>query len=365
MRPNRRLSGFATLSSVNHHSREAENRPVEFSRLSVSAVVCLLLGSCALDEALPVTWNFSFDCKQDASRTQLVELQVAKGGCPIRGAVVFETSKSTWASPGSRPQGLPAGLYAFQGTARDANGQPIASHCTSVQLPAEEAIAISLRGVSACGSVDPGMDGGPGDGGPADTGTPDTGTEGGPPDDGSVPDAGIKCPPDSGTPDMDQDGDGTPDCLDKCPVDPNKVEPGMCLCNPKTTMTKGSLAAGEYLCGPRDDSVRFAMEADGQLHLRVGDAQVWVSNGSPGGGRAAMQGDGNLVIYPLPTNTVPKPASTWSSNTVYFKLDPVTGMRVKDDMGKDVVLHDMSLLTVNANGKVTISHGDKVVWTVP
>ncbi len=303
---------------------------------SVSILFCLLLGSCALDEALPVRWNFSFDCKQDASRTQLVELTVAKGGCPITGLVVFETSTSMWSAPGSRPQGLPAGLYAFQGTARDANRQPIASHCTSVQLPVEEAIAISLRGVSACGSNNTGLDAGPEDSGTADTGTADTGiadtgtadtgTEGGPPDDGSVADASI----------------------DNCPTDPDRTEPGKCGCNAETTMSNATLLVGESLCAPRDDDVRLTMEVDGSLHLYVDGVQVWVSiNKLPDdgsmekGSKAVMQGsDGNLVIR-TPTNS----RSVWSSATS--------------------VPFASKVLTVNANGTATISDATKVYWTVP
>lgn len=287
-----------------YHSRENRRH-----RLKKGTLLCLTLASCIIDEASPVTWKFNIDCKLDADRTKVVELQVAEGQCPIRDPFVYETVSSDWSSPATRRQGFPAGRYAFQATAWDAQGQAVASHCESVQLPRDETINLPLQGTAACG------DDGDGDGSVADQdgGTTPGGGELTSPDAGFAPDAGSvtgdagsvclddsdrdtdgvldcvdECPDDGdkstagqcgcGMADMDQDADGTSDCVDACPADENKTEPGACGCNAKTTLLPGEkLLVGEYLCGPVDDSVRLTMVEDGNLQLRVDGSLEWAS----------------------------------------------------------------------------------------
>ncbi len=347
---------------MNRNSTVAENRPVNLpvctSKLRVGALLYLVLGSCGeLEVATPVTWDYGFQCERDADRTEAVELQVAKGGCPITEPVVFEAVTAMWSTPGSRPQGLPAGLYAFQGTARDANGKAIASRCESVQIPMKGQITLNLQGASSCDGYDADLD----DGGRRDGGTRNNGQDsgtipdaGGPKDAGSMPDAAPidECPDDPakttegqcgcGNPDVDTDGDKTADCKESCDTDPNKVAPGtVCGCNPKTKLLPDqTLVVGGYLCGPTDDSVIFALEADGRLHLRVKGVQTWVSNKEPGA-LVRMQGDGNLVLHPMD----PSLPVAWASGPLYPK-----GFE--------------ALLTVHANGTVTISGPEKVIWTV-
>ena len=362
---------------MNSHPIQAVNHPVALPvrgyKLSVGALLCLVLQSCTIDEVLPVTWSFSFQCEQDAERTELVELQVGKGSCPLTGSVIFESVKSTWGAPASRPQGLPDGLYVFQGTALDANGKVVASECIGVQVPAKETIALHLQGAAACGSIDEDLDAGPRhDSGTAvDSGgqTPDAGSDAGPPcldkgdpDSDGVPNCIDECPDDAakaaegqcgcGMPETaDTDNDGTADCKDNCDADANKIEPGTCGCNPKTTLapTKGGpnevLLVGEGLCGPKDDSVRFTMEADGNLHLRVNTLDKWVSVPTAAGlgTKAIMQSsDGNLVIR----SDDPGNPSTWASGTTV----------------KSPGTPASAVLSVNADGTVTILRDGSVIW---
>jgi len=335
-------------------------RPSKLPRcISISALLCFVLQSCAIDEALPVTWRFSFHCKLDAERTEVIELRVGKGGCPLNREAVFETVMASWDSPGSRPQGLPDGLYAFQGTALDADGKAIASGCESVKIPVKKAILLDLQGAARCGSIDDDLDAGAGDdGGIGVDGGVDAG--GKTPDAGKEVDAGIdECPDDPakfqmgqcpcGVPDTDTDGDGTADCLDNCDTDANKTEPGLCGCNPKTTLLANDAltVGGTTLCGPKDDSVSFGMEADGNLHLRVDTVDRWVSKPFPTpttlGVIARMQTDGNLVIREASN------LATWNSGTQV----PIPAPQ------------SVSFLSVNANGTVTISREGTVVWTRP
>ncbi len=325
---------------MNPNTRQAQSRGINLlecgSKLTISALLCVGLGSCSpLVEAVPVTWDFRFQCEPDADRTETVELRVAKGGCPITEPVAFETLTSTWEEPGSRPQGLPAGLYAFAGTAWDENGKPIASACESVKIPTRQTIVLNMLGTSTCGGTDEERE----DGGPRDSGARDSGTRmdaGGPADAGSMPDVAVidECPSDPakttkgqcgcGNPDVDQDGDGTAACVDKCDTDANKLQPGTCGCNPKTKLLMNeSLVAGEYLCGPIDDRVRFALEEEsvtpppenlkiGRLHIRVDGVDTWVSDGQMGA-RVWMQGsDGNLVLRVKSSGSS---SSAWASGT--------------------------------------------------
>jgi len=346
---------------------------------TVGALLSITLGACTVaDGVVPVRWEFSLRCKADAARTEYVELKVAKGDCPVTGGVVFQTVSSNWDAPGSRQQGLPAGRYAFHATAVDESGQEIASRCETVQLPREQRIAVQMQAASTCGEgAEP--DAGDGEQGQDSGASPDAGPlpdAGSLPDSGSLPDAGPACPDPTdsdsdgvadcmdecpndgekampgqcgcGMPEADQDKDGTSDCIDKCPMNENKTEPGMCGCAPKTGLTSGQkLLVGEFLCGPRDDSVRLILEADGYLRLRVNGLEVWSTQPESKldqgiGGQVKMQEDGNLVVR---ANDVS--ASIWSSKTQY-------------------ATYYVTSLAVNADGTVSLSRpGEPNFWKRP
>ncbi len=219
-----------------------------------------------------------------------------------------------------------------------------------------------MQGTSTCGGTDEEDE----DGGARDSGT--RRDAGGPADAGSMPDVAVidECPSDPakttkgqcgcGNPDVDQDGDGKAACLDKCDTDANKVK---CACNPKTKLLAGeSLVAGEYLCGPIDDSVRFAFEEEsvtpeglklGRLYIRVLGVQTWVS-GSPGA-RVWMQGsDGNLVLR-ADTPVMPLPPSTWSSGTAAGTAN----------MGAILEVHADRTVTIALPPTIALPAG-KVLW---
>lgn len=329
------------------------------------------MGGCTIDKATPVAWEFNLDCKVDAERTQYVELKVAAGGCPLVEPVIFESISVSWQKAQAHVQGFPAGRYAFEAVARDPDGQAVASDCQGVQLPSEQTIILQLQSASACGAGMPGdaglTDGGYGqDGAPeVDAGLPDAAL---PPDGGDscldttdrdadgVPNCADQCPDDSmkvtagqcgcGISEADRDSDGTSDCVDRCPTDVNKTTPGTCGCNPKTVLLPGQkLLVNDYLCGPRDDSVRLVMESDGNLRLRVNGAQTWSRNsksdamGQPGT-QAKMQEDGNLVIRTA------SGFAAWDSKTA----NPV---------------YDTTSLSVNADRTITLVRQGTVIWTAP
>jgi len=363
---------------VKHHSNKAENRDVVSrradSRLRVSAVLYLLVGACApVEDASPLGWKFSLDCRADANRTEVVELKVAKGRCPLAEPVIFQAVTSMGSPRGSRPQGLPAGTYAFQATALDGAGEPVASYCESVVLPRDKEIALNLQGTTACGGDLP-EDGGPPDNGndpdddggvPTDASTEgDAGPEGGVnscPDESDKDMDGVldcldQCPDDKmksmpgqcgcGAAEADQDTDGTPDCVDMCPLNGNKTAPGTCGCSPRTTLRGGeTLQMNNYLCGPNDDSVRLVMEMDGKLHLRVDGEDVWASDNTTPADYARMQQDGNFLLR--------------------VSADPDAAPWVATGAAPAGTPLGSTFVSVNANGTVTLVREGSTIWTRP
>lgn len=328
--------------------------------------------ACAIEQARPLAWEFGIACDDHAARTEVVELQVSAGGCPVRQPLFFEATTENWRTQASRPQGIPAGVYGFQGSARAADGQLLATRCVTVEVPAVTTVVLELRDVAECpddsapqtdNTVDPVNTPAADAGVASDAGMAATDPE----VDASSPleastcpegtvmdpegDAGCivdECPDDPskvrpgqcgcGIADRDGDSDGTPDCIDECPTDENKSEAGTCGCLPKTVLLPTErLFQGDSLCGPFDDSVRLTMEADGNLHLRVDGQQAWASTG-PGGVFARMQTDGNLVIRD------PADAATWSSNT-----------------GQN----PGAVLSVHGDGTLTIATESVVHWSAP
>jgi len=253
---------------VNRYPRKAKNMMTDLTargpRLGASVLLCLLLGSCAIEEVVPVSWSFSFACPRDAERTELVGLQVGKGGCPIGESVVFEVVKPMSNSPDARPQGLPAGLYAFQGTAWDADGQPIATRCESVEIPEKQVIELALSGAGGCtatgvdedagsvGSEDSGVDF-------EDAGREDSGVN--PMDDAGPQDSGSQVAvPDAGEP------DAGPALDDVCAVaNPTLEKGGVILFADRET---------DFRCSA-NKKYRFGFDDEGALVLRNSEGVLW------------------------------------------------------------------------------------------
>lgn len=337
------------------------------SRYALVAVLATLgLAACSVEEAHPLTWAFSFACGADAQQTDRVELRVSRGGCPVLDPVFFENSTTRFRTQGSRPHGIPPGIYGFEAKAYDDSGTLLALNCVTASIPAVPTVYIELQSTGECSGQDGWLQD---DSAPPEAGFPaaDAGVPTNPPSDvgsgldaGACPDGTVldpggvagcivdECPDDSsklvpgacgcGEADTDGDGDGTPDCVDECPMNGNKSQAGSCGCTPRTTLGSGeTLIQGSPLCGPLDDSVQLAMESDGNLHLRVDGEQVWASTGA-GGAFARMQTDGNLVIRDVADG------HTWASGT-----DGNPG----------------AVLGVHADGTITIATYDVVHWSAP
>jgi len=344
--PDRRLSQSATLRAVKRHTRENKNVTIDplasAPRFGATLLGCLLLGSCGIEEVVPVRWSFSFECARDAERTEIVRLQVGSGGCPVGASVVFEVEKPMSNSADSRPQGLPAGTYAFQGTALGANGQAIASHCETVEIPEKQVIKLALSGTQGCAAVDF-EDAGSEDSGVKDPGSEDGGVkpvkDAGPRDEDSQvaePDAGQ---PDAGQPDAGPQTDDV--CAEANPILENNAV--MQFADRDT----------DFRCSA-NKKYRFEFDADGALVLRNSEGVLWSSGPTTvtvdsvvyKAGYVAMQVDSNLVVRtPTPTVIpgVSNSGALWSSKS---GRPPTNGVPHPEAFG---------YLTVTDDGRVVIT----------
>jgi hypothetical protein len=115
----------------------------------------------------------------------------------------------------------------------------------------------------------------------------------------------------------DFDGDGVPGCLDACPADPNKTQPGVCLCNTPDTDSDGDgIADCHDLC--INDATNADCPQDGKLdpplalpwppgHTTV---QLPPAGGGPGSGPGGLNcvPESGVLTQPVPQGATPTEA---------------------------------------------------------
>jgi hypothetical protein len=143
-----------------------------------------LLG-CGSGDPSQLRWSIEFACPEDAARTSYINLRVLADGCTSTD-VVYETNLLRGKS--APTEVLAPGTYAFEVTAFDGQGDPVAGNCLPHDLPASQ-ITVVLASAD-CDVVLP-MDSGSPGGPVVDGSMPGNERDGG----GSTDDSGVACTP--------------------------------------------------------------------------------------------------------------------------------------------------------------------------